>query len=225
VYSLITSDDIKDYWVQSTLLPTLGAARRKAIFVDRMGFSGLTGITAVGINVATGFADNNADFTIDYSGTGQHIAYIEDLYDLNATDLSAAVNAKFSAVAAHVDLAAGSGATGQLVWTFASATSGIFALPEAMAVGNGTSPGVNNKTVDYLASKKGSRFGAILYDYYGSDARLGPATLGWDLTSYSNSTSPNSNKSGGALASFAGGSYSLHALIAVLSVALLASFI
>jgi 1-phosphatidylinositol phosphodiesterase len=169
-----------------------------------MGFSALTGITAVGINVATGFADNNADFTIDYSGTGQHIAYIEDLYDLNATDLSAAVNAKFSAVAAHVDLAAGSGATGQLVWTFASATSGIFALPEAglarhsksessnilrckaMAVGNGTSPGVNNKTVDYLASKKGSRFGAILYDYYGSDARLGPATLGWDLTSYSN---------------------------------------
>ena len=53
-----------------------------------------------------------------------------------------------------------------------------------MAVGNGTSPGVNNKTIDYLASKKGSRFGAILYDFYGSDARLGPATLSWDLSTY-----------------------------------------
>jgi len=55
-----------------------------------------------------------------------------------------------------------------------------------MAVGNGTSPGVNNKTIDYLASKKGSRFGAILYDFYGSDARLGPATLSWDLSTVSN---------------------------------------
>jgi len=94
-----------------------------------MGFSALTSITAVGINVATGFADNSAGFTIDYSGTGQHIAYIEDLYDVNATDLASAVDAKFAAVTAHVDLAAGSDATGQLVWTFASASSGIVAFP------------------------------------------------------------------------------------------------
>ena len=59
-----------------------------------------------------------------------------------------------------------------------------------MAVGNGTSPGVNNKTIDYLASKKGSRFGAILYDFYGSDARLGPATLSWDLSTVSNRCVP-----------------------------------
>jgi hypothetical protein len=94
-----------------------------------MGFNALTNITAVGINVATGFADNNASFTIDYSGTGQHIAYIEDFYDVNKTDLAAAVDAKFSAVASHVDLAAGSDATAQLVWTFASGSSGIFVLP------------------------------------------------------------------------------------------------
>ena len=110
-------------------LPTLGAARHKAIFVDRMGFSALTNINAVGINVATGFADNSASFTIDYSGTGQHIAYIEDLYDVNTTDLSSAVNAKYAAVTAHIDLAAGSDASGQLVWTFASGYSGIVAFP------------------------------------------------------------------------------------------------
>ena len=45
-----------------------------------------------------------------------------------------------------------------------------------MAVGNGTSLGVNNKVMDYLAGKKGSRFGAIHYDFHGSDTRLGPAT-------------------------------------------------
>jgi len=55
-----------------------------------------------------------------------------------------------------------------------------------MAVGNGTSPGVNNKTIDYLTSKEGSRFGAILYDFYGSDARLGPATLSLNHSTVSN---------------------------------------
>ena len=94
-----------------------------------MGFSALQNITAVGINVATGFADNNANFQIDYSGTGQNICYIEDLYDVNATDLASAVNAKLAAVTAHIDLAAGSEAAGQLVWSFASASSGIVAFP------------------------------------------------------------------------------------------------
>ena len=94
-----------------------------------MGFSALTNINAIGINVATGFADNSANFTIDYSGTGQHIAYIEDFYDVNKTDLKAAVDAKFAAVSAHIDLAAGSGATGQLVWTFASGYSGVLVFP------------------------------------------------------------------------------------------------
>lgn len=127
---------------------------------------------------------------------------------MNQTDLSAAVDAKSAAVSAHIDLAAGDNTTGQLVWTFASASSGISVFPEArlaarwksecsdllrfqgMAVGNGTAPGVNNKTITYLASKKGSRFGAILYDFYGSDARLGPATLGWDLSTVSNRCAP-----------------------------------
>ena len=59
---------------------------------------------------------------IDYSGTGEHIAYIEDFYDVNQTDLSAAVDAKSAAVSAHIDLAAGDGAARQLVWTFASAS-------------------------------------------------------------------------------------------------------
>jgi len=221
VYDLITGDNVKDYWVQSTLLPTLGAARHKAIFVDRMGFSALTNVTAIGMNVATGFADNNASFTINYSGTGQHIAYIEDLYDVNATDLASAVNAKFAAVTAHIDLATGYDATDQLVWTFASASSGIVALPVGMAVGNGTSPGVNNKTIDYLASKKGSRFGAILYDFYGSDARLGPATLSWDLSTVSNNSTPTTKKSAGALASIPSGLFSL----AIFTIPLLASFL
>ena len=110
-------------------LLTLGAACHSATFVDRMGFSALTNINAVGIHVATGFVDNGANFTIDYSGTGQHIAYIEDFYNVNTTDLPSAVNAKFAAVAAHIDLAAGSDARDQLIWTFAGGYSGIVAFP------------------------------------------------------------------------------------------------
>jgi hypothetical protein len=94
-----------------------------------MGFSALTTINAVGINVATGFADNSANFTIDYSGTGQHIVYIEDFYDTNRTDIQTAVDAKFAAVGAHIDLAAGTSATGQFVWTFASGYSGALVFP------------------------------------------------------------------------------------------------
>jgi len=53
-----------------------------------MGFSALRNVNAFGINVATGFVDNSANFTIDYSCVGQHIAYIEDFYDVNTTELS-----------------------------------------------------------------------------------------------------------------------------------------
>jgi len=94
-----------------------------------MGFSALTNINAIGINVATGFADNSPNFTIDYSGNGQHIAYIEDFYEVNEIDLKGAVDAKFAAVTAHIELAAGSGATGQFVWTFASGSSFLFVSP------------------------------------------------------------------------------------------------
>jgi len=91
-----------------------------------------------------------------------------------------------------------------------------------MAVGNGTSPGVNNKTIDYLVSKKGSRFGVVLYDYYGSDARLGPATLGWDLN---NSSTLTTTKPGGALASIPSRPYSSYAPVALLSILVFSAFV
>ena len=117
-------------------------------------------INAVGINAATGFADNTSNFTIDYSGTGHHIVYIDDFYD---------VNAKFAAVTAHIDLDVGSDARGQLVWPFASGYSGIVAFPiVSLALFWQFVPAklctpeygmghllVSTKTIDYLVSKKG----------------------------------------------------------------------
>jgi len=101
-------------------LLTLGATCHKAIFIDRMGFRALTNINATRINIATGFADNSTNFTI-----GQHIVYIEDIYGVDTTDLLSAVNTKFATITAHIDLAAGSDARGQLVWSFAAGTAAL----------------------------------------------------------------------------------------------------
>lgn len=64
--------------------------------------------------------------------------------------------------------------------SFASGYSGAI-TPQILAVGNSTVPGVNTKAVQYLASKKGSRFGVVLFDYFGSDSRLAAATLSNDV--------------------------------------------
>lgn len=66
--------------------------------------------------------------------------------------------------------------------TFVSGSSGISVTPQALAEGNGTTtPGVNSKTLNYLAGKRGSHFGAVLFDFIGSDTRLVPATLSQEV--------------------------------------------
>jgi 1-phosphatidylinositol phosphodiesterase len=177
IYNLVTGQDVSDYWVQSTTLPTLGAARNKAILLRRFPFDLLTGITPIGIDASSNWTDNNAAFTITYS-TNNDLLYIEDLYDVNGTDTADAVDAKFAALSAHLDLATGGPDVNQLYIGFASGYSGIAVTPQGLAEGNGTTaPGVNIKTIEYLANKRGSRFGVVLYDFIGSDTRLVPATL------------------------------------------------
>jgi len=101
-------------------LLTLGATCHKAIFIDRMGFRALMNINVTRINIATGFVENSANFMI-----GQHITYIKNIYSVNTTNLSSTVNAKFATIIAHIDLAAGSNARGQLIWSFAAGTAAL----------------------------------------------------------------------------------------------------
>lgn len=177
IHDLVTGQDVADYWVQSTTLPTLGAARHKAVLLRRFAFDLLTNATPIGIDASSGWTDNNAAFTISYS-TNNDLLYIEDFYDVGATDIASAVDAKFAALSTHLDLATSGTDANQLYIGFASGYSGIAVNPQSLAVGNGTAvPGVNTKTIAYLANKRGSRFGVILFDFIGSDTRIVPATL------------------------------------------------
>lgn len=137
----------------------------------------LTGITPIGLDASSGWTDNNAAITITYS-TNNDILYIEDLYNVNGTDTGSAVDAKYAALSAHLDLATGGPDVNQLYIGFVSGYSGVAVTPQALAEGNGTTvPGMNTKTIEYLVNKRGSRFGVVLYDFLGSDTRIVPATL------------------------------------------------
>ncbi|PVF93124.1 PLC-like phosphodiesterase [Serendipita vermifera] len=181
VYDAVTGTDVADYWVQGTTFPTLGAARHKAVLLRRFALDQLPELTPIGIEASGGWTDNNAAFSIPYNGNVDTL-YIEDFYDVGTTDIPSAVDAKFAAVSAHLDLATGSDLASQFFITFASGYSGISVTPQAMAVGNGTAvPGVNSKVLNYLAGKRGSRFGVIMFDFIGSDTRLAPATLSQEV--------------------------------------------
>lgn len=103
--------------------------------------------------------------------------YIEDLYDVPGPDTASAVEQKLTAVTANLDLATGGTLANQMFISFLSGYSGTSVTPKEFAEGNGTTPGVNTKGLEYLAGKRGSRFGAVLFDFIGSDTRLVPATL------------------------------------------------
>jgi 1-phosphatidylinositol phosphodiesterase len=76
----------------------------------------------VGLNVASGWTDNNADFNITY--IQGKIAYIEDLYQLNGdlVDISPAtkVQEKFDALTTHITNSRGTGNVSQVFISFAS---------------------------------------------------------------------------------------------------------
>jgi 1-phosphatidylinositol phosphodiesterase len=80
--------------------------RHKIVLFCRFGFDTTDNpaLTPVGLNVANGWTDNNADFSITYS-PGE-IAYIEDLYQLNGYPAQVPPNTKvqekFDALTSHI---------------------------------------------------------------------------------------------------------------------------
>ncbi|CAG7852772.1 SubName: Full=Uncharacterized protein {ECO:0000313/EMBL:CCA76437.1} [Serendipita indica DSM 11827] len=177
IYDLVTGQDVAQYWVQSTALPTLGEARHKAILLRRFAFDQLQNITPIGIDASSGWADNNAQFQIQYGANGETL-YIEDFYNVGGNDLESAVASKYLALSANLDIATSAQHPDGLFISFVSGYSGISVTPSQLAQGNNTSPGMNSRALSYLAGKQGSRFGVVLFDFFGSDSRLAPATLG-----------------------------------------------
>lgn len=97
------------------------------VLLRRFTWSGLpTNLTFPGIDLSSGFADNDPDFVITYNTAQNLTAHIEDLYELDGDATAASkIGKKFAAVKAHIDKAI-KGATppgdsGTFWMTFASA--------------------------------------------------------------------------------------------------------
>jgi hypothetical protein len=94
----------------------------------------------IGIDLASGWRDNYPNITIPYyestdgnGNTQTQQVFIEDLYNPQAADGEAAVEAKFNALKTHLDLAGAAGSSGlQSSWYigFASGYNGIFTTPD-----------------------------------------------------------------------------------------------
>lgn len=116
--------------VHVQLPANLKAARKKIVLFRRFGFDTANhpDLIPVGLNVATGWADNNADFSITYDPASGEVAYIEDLYQLNGgvVDLSPAtkVQQKFDALTSHITNSRGSANLSQVFISFASGFGG-----------------------------------------------------------------------------------------------------
>jgi len=187
-HALITTSPVSDYWVQSTSLPSsLGAVRHKIVLFARFGFDTTDNpdLTPVGLNVATGWADNTADFSITYS-PGE-LAYIEDLYQLNgdADQISTTtkVEEKFDALTTHIINGQTAANVSQVFISFASGFGfgvGDVLTPKTLAVGNATGHiiGINEKMDTWLAGRSGQRIGIVLYDFFESQPDLIRKTIG-----------------------------------------------
>jgi len=187
-HTLITGPGVSNYWVQNTTLPSsLGAVRGKIILFRRFGFDTANNpdLTPVGLNVATGWADNNADFSIVYTPGAS--AYIEDLYQLNgdAVDISpqTKVQEKFDAITTHLTNANGISNITQVFITFASGFGsgvGDILSPRVLAEGNSTISleGINARMDAWLSHPHKKRLGIILYDFFQSRPDLVRKTIG-----------------------------------------------
>jgi len=43
--------------------------------------------------------------------------------------------------------------------------------------------GVNSQLLPVLTANRGSYFGVLMFDFYGTDLRMGEATIGWEVPS------------------------------------------
>lgn len=104
----------------------MGSVRGKIVLFRRFSFDTADdpSLVPVGVNVASGWADNNPDFSILYDVPNELSAYIEDLYQLNgnAVDISPTmkVEEKFNAITEHITNSRTAGNNSHIFISFAS---------------------------------------------------------------------------------------------------------
>ncbi|TEB25109.1 hypothetical protein FA13DRAFT_1738741 [Coprinellus micaceus] len=137
------------------------------------------------------WTDNGDDIHLVYNPESGATAFIEDRYAItlppSATpSTDAYISTKFNATTTHLEKAAGPDAqtADQLFITFASAaflqdpTEGFYMYPRLYAVGEGNTPGMNERLLHYFEQRKGQRFGVIMLDFYDAVPGLVETILG-----------------------------------------------
>ncbi|HLK99482.1 MAG TPA: phosphatidylinositol-specific phospholipase C [Myxococcaceae bacterium] len=134
-------------------LPTLGAARKKVVFLRRVNVSAAG---PWGLALATGWQDNTT-FDIQYkSSNGQPQSFhVQDVYG------TADVNFKWAQIKACLDMAAGT-TEGGMFLNFCSATGSALQLTDPKTMANGITPLLQS----YFATAKPlTRYGVVVMDF------------------------------------------------------------
>jgi hypothetical protein len=82
---------------------TIGAARKKILLFRR--YTLLPDFGYFGIDLSSGWEDNNKDFAIQFDGSGNKTAFIEDLYQINGDNQPPVtkIPVKFDAITTHLE--------------------------------------------------------------------------------------------------------------------------
>lgn len=174
---------------------TLGQARGKITLLKRFDLSNLPANFAAalpGVHFSpSNWTDNDPNITLVYNNAapnGTGTAYIEDFYEISVpfgSPASLAIQWKYNATTAHLNMAASDLHPNSLFWTFASSEYDLNLpadTPSIMAVGNGTAStpagGVNQQLLPFIQGfKKGTRLGIVMFDFFERPVGLVDALL------------------------------------------------
>ncbi|MBW0481457.1 hypothetical protein O181_021172 [Austropuccinia psidii MF-1] len=181
LYEYLTQDELgKKYWLQQdSMLGTLGQARGKIIFIQRIDWDLIRAdpltFRPIGIPLPPSqFHVNDPNFSILYNSLSNSSAFIEDFYDIvpNPTSIQNKIGLKFQAVKEHLLLANESQprVRDQLFITFASGEAlrnQPPVTPKMLASGVAGLEGVNAKLKKLLKKKfQQQRLGIVVLDWY-----------------------------------------------------------
>jgi 1-phosphatidylinositol phosphodiesterase len=196
LFNILNSTAASSYILQvHDELGTLGQARGKITLLKRFDLSNLPANYAAalpGLHFSpANWADNDPNITLVYNNAapnGAGTAYIEDYYEIGVpfgSPASLAIQWKYNATTAHLNMAASSQYQNSLFWTFASSEYDLNLPPDTpriMAVGNGTAftptGGVNQQLLPFIQGfEKGTRLGIVMFDFFETPAGLVDALL------------------------------------------------
>ena len=193
LYELLTGSEMaRNHWLQEdSKLGTLGPARGKLIFIQRIDWDEIRGspeYKPIGIPLPPPqFNDNDGNFTIMYNPEDRARAFVEDFYNIlpNPTSIQKKFELKFQAVQSHLELANSSNpdSVDQLFITFASGgalRNSPPVTPKMLAIGSGEGPslaGSVNGRIERLIAERSSagdgadgqpaqRLGILIFDWY-----------------------------------------------------------